>query len=357
MPGTHPKHRAIAALAVALVVIPLIAGRAAGAPPARPAPAYTLLTSDRIGGPGGWDYLALDATGRRLYITRSDHVDVYDTEAAKVVGQVPGTAGVHGVALDPGRARGYTSNGRAGTVTVFDTATLKAIREVPVGGENPDAILYDPAGDKVYTFNGKSRDASVIDAATLEVVAHIALPGKPEFAATDGAGRIYVNIETEPGQLVVIDGATRTVRATWPLAGCDSPTGLALDAAHRRLFSVCDGSVMAVTDAQTGRAVARVKIGEGPDAAAYDPALGLVFSSNGDGTLSIVRQESPDRYVVAQTLATQRGARTMALDPRSHRVYLVTSDFGPAPAATAESPHPRPIQVPDTFTLHVAGTR
>lgn len=321
-------------------------------------PEYALLTSNRIGGPGGWDYLASDAAGARVYLSRGDHVDVYDTASGKVAGQIPGTAGVHGIALAEAHNRGYTSNGRANSVTVFEISTLKVIKEVAIAGQNPDAILYEPVNDRIYTFNGKSKDVTVLDATSLAVIATLPVPDKPEFAATDGAGHVYVNIESEPGQLVAIDGKVPSVRATWTLAGCNSPTGLAIDAQRQRLFSVCDDKVMVVTSATSGKQVARVQIGQGPDAVAYDPALKLVYSSNGqDGTLSIVRQESADRYVVAQTLATARGARTLALDTKSHRVYLVTSDFGPAPAPTADVPHPRPPQVPDTFTVHVAGPR
>ena len=352
-PITEPRAGYAPALAAAMLA--LVALTAVGAPVAED---YALLTSNRIGGTGGWDYLTVDSSGGRLYISRGDHVDVYDTAQAKVTGQVPGTAGIHGVALDERRGRGYTSNGKGNSITVFELATLKVVKEVPVTGQNPDAILYEPVSDRLYTFNGKSTDVTVLNAATLEVVNTLKVSGKPEFAQSDAAGRVYVNIESEPGQLVVIDGKIPAVKATWPLAGCNAPTGLAIDEAHHRLFSVCDDNVMAVTDSATGKQVARVKIGAGPDAAAYDPALGLVFSSNGaDGTLTIVREETPNKYVVAKTLATARGARTMALDAKTHRIYLVSSDFGATPAPTADVPHPRAPQVPDTFTVHVAGPR
>ena len=339
---------------LALAVLSLTVTAASAAPQAGD---YALITSNRIGGTGGWDYIASDAAGARVFISRGDHVDVYDTASGKVAGQIPGTSGVHGIALNEKSNRGYTSNGKGNSITVFDLSTLKVVKEVPIAGQNPDAILYEPVTDRLYTFNGKSKDVTVLNATTLETIATVPVPGKPEFAVADEAGRVYANIETEPGQLVVIDGKVPALKATWPLPGCNSPTGLALDAAHHRLFSVCDDKVMAVTNALTGKQVARVAIGEGPDAVAYDAALGLVFSSNGEGTLTIVKQESPDRYTVAKTLGTARGARTMALDAKSHRVYLVTSDFGAAPAPTADVPHPRPPQVPDTFTVHVAGPR
>jgi YVTN family beta-propeller protein len=242
-------------------------------------------------------------------------------------------------------------------VTAFDLDTLKVIQEAKISGQNPDAILYEPSGKHVFTFNGASKDVTVLDASSLAVVATIPVPDKPEFAAQDGHGHIFVNIESDPGQMVVIDTQKLTVKSTWPLPGCNSPSGLAIDRAHRRLFSVCDGKVMAVTDAVSGGQTALVPIGEHPDAAGYDQKRGLVFSSNGEGTLSVVRQDSPDRYTVVQTLPTQRGARTMALDETTGKVYLVTADFGPAPAATAEQPRPRPALIPDSFVLLVVGER
>jgi len=215
--------------------------------------------------------------------------------------------------------------------------------------------LYEPTGKHVFTFNGASKDVTVLDASSLAVVATIPVPDKPEFAAQDGRGQIFVNIESDPGQMVVIDTQKLTVKSTWPLPGCNSPSGLAIDRAHRRLFSVCDGKVMAVTDAVSGKQVALVPIGEHPDAAGYDEKRGIVFSSNGEGTLSVVRQDSADRYSVVQTVPTQRGARTMALDEATGKVYLVTADFGPAPAATAEQPRPRPALIADSFVLLVVG--
>ena len=225
-----------------------------------------------------------------------------------------------------------------------------------IAADNPDAILYEPVGKHVFTFNGKSKDVTVLDASSLAVVATLPVADKPEFAADDGKGHIYVNIESEPGQMAVIDSRKLSVARTFPLPGCASPSGLALDKLHHRLFSVCDGKTMAVTDAESGKQVARVKVGEGPDAAAYDAKRGLVFSSNGEGTLTVVRQESADRYTVQSTIPTQRGARTMALDEAKGKVYVVTADLGPPPAPTAEQPHPRPVPIPDTFTVLVIGT-
>ncbi|MEO7205245.1 MAG: YncE family protein [Steroidobacteraceae bacterium] len=311
----------------------------------------------KLGGAGGWDYLTMDSAKKRLFISRATRVDVLDIESGKLIGSIPETQGVHGIALASALNRGFTSNGRANSVTVFDLDTLKVIQEVKVPGRNPDAILYEPAGKHVFTFNGASKDVTVLDASSLAVVATIPVPDKPEFAAQDGRGHVFVNIESDPGQMVVIDTQKLNVKSTWPLPGCNSPSGLAIDSAHRRLFSVCDGKVMAVTDTVSGKQAALVPIGEHPDAAAYDKKRGFAFSSNGEGTLSIIHEGSPDRYTVAQTLATQRGARTMALDEATGKVYLVTADFGPAAPATAEQPRPRPTLIPDSFVVLVVGER
>jgi YVTN family beta-propeller protein len=308
----------------------------------------------KLGGGGGWDYLAVDAM-HRLFLSRGTQVDVVDTKSGKLLGTIPNTQGVHGVAFAPELHRGFTSNGRADTVTVFDLDTLKTLQEVKVPAHNPDCILYEPKGRHVFTFNGRSKDVTVLDASTLAVVATIPVPDKPEFAQDDHAGHIFVNIESDPGRMVVIDSRGLTVQSTWPLPGCNSPTGLALDGTHHRLFSVCDGNVMAVTNADSGAQIAQVPIGRGPDAAAYDAQRGLVFSSNGEGTLTVIRQESADHYRVLDTVKTQAGARTMALDPATGRIYLVTAQFGPPPAATPEQPHPRPTPLPDSFTVLVVG--
>ena len=333
-------------LSTALTAVSIAAGASA--------PHMAVLQHWKLGGAGGWDYLAVDAKGR-LFISRSTRVDVVSVESGKLIGSIPDTEGVHGIAFAPGLNRGFTSNGRANSVTAFELDTLKVIKEAKVSGRNPDAILYEPAGKHVFTFNGASKDVTVLDASSLAVIATIPVPDKPEFAAQDGRGQIFVNIESDPGQMVAIDAQKLTVKNTWPLPGCNSPSGLAIDGTHRRLFSVCDGKVMAVTDAVNGKQVALVPIGEHPDAAGYDEKRGLVYSSNGEGTLSVVRQDSADRYSVVQSVPTQRGARTMALDAASGKVYLVTADFGPAPAATAEQPHPRPALIPDSFVVLVVG--
>ena len=336
----------------------LLSGVAAGAAADMvSAPAkMTVLQKWTLGGEGGWDYLTLDSSARRLFVSRATRVDVVATDSGKIVGTIPGTNGVHGIALAEDLKRGYTSNGKGDSITVFDLDTLKVIQEVKIPAHNPDAILYEPVGKHIFTFNGKSKDVTVLDAVKLTVIATLPVPDKPEFAVDDGAGRIYANIESEPGQMVVIDSRTLKMIATWPLPGCASPSGLAIDKAAHRLFSVCDDKVMAITDASTGKQIARATVGDGPDAAAFDATRKLVFSSNGQGTLTVLKQDSADSYRVAETVSTQRGARTMALDPASGKVYLVTAEFGPAPAATAEQPHPRPVPVAGTFTLLVVGT-
>jgi YVTN family beta-propeller protein len=336
------------------LVAALVAGTAGSAPANSD---LQVLQRWKVGGAGTWDYLTLDAAGKRLFVSRSTRVDVISTDSGKVTGTIPNTLGVHGIALAEDTKRGYTSNGKADSVTVFDSDSLAVIREVKLAAHNPDAILYEPVGKHIFTFNGKSKDVTVLDASSLEVVATLAVPDKPEFAVDDGNGHIFVNIESEAGQMTVIDSRKLSVIRTFPLPGCASPSGLAIDKAHHRLFSVCDGKIMVVTDADTGKQIARVPVGDGPDAAAFDPKRGLAFSSNGDGTLTVVREESADRYSVQATVATQRGARTMALDPATGKVYVVTADFGPPPAATPEQPHPRPVPVPDTFTVLVIGAR
>jgi len=311
----------------------------------------------KIGGEGSWDYLTFDPSSKHLFVSRSTRVDVLDTGSGKPLGSIRNTQGVHGIALARELNRGYTSNGRANTVTMFDLRTLKTLQEAKVSGRNPDSILYDPVSKNLFTFNGASKDVTVLDATTLAIVATIAVPDKPEFSVTDGRGRIYVNIESDPGQLFVIDSRTLKKQSLWPLPGCDSPSGLALDSIRHRLFSVCDNQVMAITDAVTGKQVARVTIGDGPDAAAYDAKRGMVYSSNGAGTLTVVHQDSADHYTVADTLPTQRSARTMALDPATGKIYLAAAEFGAPPAATPEQPHPRPTPVANSFVILTVGLK
>ncbi len=301
-----------------------------------------------LGGAGGWDDLSVDSVAHRLYLSRSDRVMVVDTDSRKLVGELPNTNGVHGIALVPALHLGFTSNGKADTVTAFDLNTLKSLGDIKVGS-NPDAILYDPASQRVVVFNGNSANATLIDAATRTVVGTIALDGKPEFARADGKGRVFVNIE-DKGEVQALDPKAASVAATWSLGACEEPSGLAIDIAHRRLFSVCQNGKMAVTDADSGKHIADVPIGSGPDGAGFDAARGLVFSPNGqDGTLTIVHQNDADHYSVLATVPTQKSARTMVLDEATHRVYLPAAEFDPLPANA--SAHTRPPVKPDSFTV------
>jgi YVTN family beta-propeller protein len=313
---------------------------------------YSILARWTIGGEGGWDYLTVDAPMHHLYVTHGTRLEVLDTVSGKVVGNIAGMKGLHGVALDDTGKFGYISDGGANSVVVFDRNSLQTVATIPAG-TNPDGIAFEPVTKTVWAFNGRSHDVSVIDAAQRKVIATIALPGKPEFPQADSKGVVFDNIE-DKNEIVRLDATEKKITATWPLSDCDSPSGLAIDETGRRLFSVCDGKKMAVTDANTGKTLANPAIGDSPDAAGYDAQHKLAFSSNGGGTLTIV-DANGDKYPVLQDLATQRGARTMAFDPNTGRIYLVTAEFGPGPAATAENPRPRPAVVPGSFTVLVVG--
>ena len=315
-------------------------------------PGYKVVTTYKVGGDGGWDYLIADAAARRLYISRATHVIVLDLDSGKTVGDIADTPGVHGIALAPELGRGFVSNGREGTVSIFDLKTLETIGKVKAG-ENPDAILYDPATKRVFTFNGRSQDSTAIDAAKGTVLGTIKLDGKPEFAASDGKGEIFVNIE-DKSEVTVIDPNKLLVKSTWPLAPCESPTGLSMDRKNRRLFVGCE-KMMAVVNADTGKVLATPAIGDGVDATRFDDETGLAFASCGEGVLTVVREESPEKFSVAESVPTQAGARTMALDSKTHNVYLVTAKFGPPPAATADNPNPRRSVLPDSFVVLVVG--
>jgi DNA-binding beta-propeller fold protein YncE len=313
-------------------------------------PGYHIIKTYKLGGDGGWDYLTLDNSAHRLYISRATRVMVIDTESGKQVGEIADTPGVHGIALVPDLNKGFTSNGREGTVSIFDIKTLKTLRKVKVG-ENPDAILFDPASKRVFTFNGRSHDSTALDAEQGKVLGTIKLDGKPEFAVSDEKGGVFVNIE-DKNEMESLDPNKLEVKARWPMAGCEGPSGLSMDREHRRLFAGCDKQ-MAILDADSGKEVSLQPICDGVDATAYDPATKLAFASCHDGKLSVIQEEAPDKFSVAETATTQEGARTMALDPKSHEVYTVTAKFGPAPAATASNPHPRPTIQPDTFVVLV----
>ena len=301
---------------------------------------YKLSGKIPVAGEGGWDYLVVDANARRLYLSHSTHVVVYDVDSHAVVGDIPDTPGVHGIALAPELGRGFVSNGRANSVTIFELKTLKTIGTVPAG-TNPDAILYDGVSKRVFAFNGRSKDATVIDAATGKVLSTFAVGGKPEFAAADGNGNVYVNVE-DTSELLQIDAQKMEVLHRWPLAPCKEPSGLAMDTKTRRLFSVCDNEMMAVVDADSGKVIATPTTGEGADAAAFDPETKFAFSSNGgSGTLTVVHEDGGDKYSVAENVATKKSARTMALDQKRHSLYLPAADLIP-PVAGQKWPTVKP---------------
>jgi DNA-binding beta-propeller fold protein YncE len=314
---------------------------------------YHLINTYKLGGEGGWDYLTIDSSSRRMYISRGTHVIVIDVDTGKSVGDIPDTQGVHGIALAPELGRGFVSDGREGMVTIFDIQSLKPITKVKAG-ENPDAILYDPASKRVFAFNGRSHDATAIDAASGNVVGTIKLEGKPEFAASDGKGGVFVNIE-DKSQIDAIDPNKLAVKASWPLAPCQEPSGLAIDRKNHRLFAGCDNKMMAVVDTESGKVIATPAIGEGVDANGFDPETNLAFASCGEGVLTVVKEESPTKFTVLQNVQTQQGARTMALDEKTHNVAVVTAKFGPPPAATADNPHPRRTILPDSFVVLIYG--
>ncbi|MFN2571831.1 MAG: YncE family protein [Gemmatimonadales bacterium] len=321
--------------------------------PAQPAQTrnfYHVVGRIPLAGEGGWDYLAVDSAAHRLYVSRGTHVAVIDLDRDSVIGDIPNTNGVHGIAFVRELNRGFTSNGRDTTVTIFDLKTLVAISVVKVTGRNPDAIIYDPVSRRVFTFNGGGANATAIDPQSGTIVGTLDLGGKPENAVPDGRGMMYVNIE-DKSEIVAFDPRTLTVRARWPLAPCEEPSGLAMDRRTRRLFAVCGNGLMAVVDPDKGRVVTTLPIGAGTDGAAFDPAPAFAVSSNGEGTMTVVHEESPDSFRVVATVPTQRGGRTIALDERTHRLYTIAAQYGPPPAPTADRPNPRPPVVPGSVVV------
>lgn len=315
-----------------------------------PKPAgYHLIKKTVLGGEGFWDYLALDTETRIMYITHGTEVVLFQIDSGRKLTPISGLQGVHGVAFAPRLGRGYISNGRANVLTVFDLKTREKSSEIKTGA-NPDAILYDDFSGRVFSFNGRSADATAVNVADNSIAGTILLGGKPEFAQSDGSGTIFVNIE-DTSEIAAFDSRSLKVLRRWKLAPGQEPSGLALDKKNRRLFSVCANNLLVVSNADTGAIVATAPIGSGCDGVRFDPVSGLIFSSNGEGTLTVISQEAPDKYVVLETVATARGARTLELDPKTHHVYLVTAEFGPAPAATAENPRPRPQVLPGTFQI------
>lgn len=310
---------------------------------------YHVLNKIKIGGTGGWDYVTVDSNAHRLYATHGTVVDVVDLDSGKPVGSIPQLHGVHGVALAPDMNKGFISNGQSNSVTVFDVKTLAKSGE-PATGMNPDSICYEPKTQRVFTFNGRSNDSTAINAKTGEPLTTFPVGGKPEFCVADGAGKLYVNLE-DKGAIVEIDAAKPAVVRTGSIAPCQEPSGLAMDSKDGVLFSVCDNKMMTVTDIKSLKVVAMPAIGANPDAAGFDPGAGLAFSSNGEGTLTIVK-EVGGKWQAVDTVQTERGARTMAVDPRTHRVYLLAAEYGPPQAGDKKG---RPSILPDSFHVLVVG--
>jgi DNA-binding beta-propeller fold protein YncE len=317
-------------------------------------PGFSVRKSIAIGGSGGWDYLAVDTARNRLYVSHGNQVDVVDLARDTVIGVIPNTPGVHGIAIAYELGRGYVSGGSDSSVTSFDLGTLAVIHRTNVGARNPDAIGYDPFSKRVFTFNGGSASASALDAASGAMVGTVELSGKPEFWATDGRGRMWVNIE-DKALLVQFDPKSLKVLAEWPLPGCEEPTGLGFDAAHRRLFPVCGGNgKMLVLDADRGTVLATLPIGQGVDGGGFDPGLGFAFASAGEGKLTIVG-EAQGSYKVLQEVPTQRGARTMVVDPKTHRIYLSAAEYGPPADSVAGQRRPRAPVLAGSFRVLVVG--
>jgi hypothetical protein len=315
---------------------------------------YHQIASYQLGGDGGWDYLALDTASHRLFVARGDRVMVIDENSGKLVHEITGLHRTHGIAFDYGTRHGFVTASGDSSVTMFDLASLEVLGTVKADA-GADGLIFDPASGHAFSFNGGGNSASAIDGRTGKNVATIPLGGRPEFAAADGKGKVFANLE-DSSAIVEIDTKTNRVMRRWPLAPCESPSGLAIDVAHHRLFSGCENKVMAISDYDAGKVIATVPIGSGVDADRFDAGTGLAFSSNGEGSISVVHEDSPNKFSVVQTVTTERGARTMELDPASHKLFTVTARFGPAPEqATPENPRRRPPILPNSFVVLVFG--
>jgi DNA-binding beta-propeller fold protein YncE len=312
---------------------------------------YKVITKYKIGGTGGWDYVAVDQVNRRIYASHQTTVEVLDADSGKVLGQIAQLHGVHGIAVAPDLNKGFITNGQSNSTTVFDLKTREKVGE-PATGQNPDGVCYEPKTQRIFTFNGNSKDTTAINAKTNEITGNIKLGGKPEFCVVDGAGKLYNNIE-DTSEVVEIDAAKMTVTRRASLAPCEEPSGLAIDVKNKKLFSVCSNKLMAVTDIASMKVIATPAIGASPDAAGFDPGTGLAFSSNGEGNLTIVKLVN-GKYEAVDTVPTVARARTMAVDEKLHRVYLLAAEFGPAPDGK-DGKKGRPPVLPDSFHILVVG--
>jgi len=310
---------------------------------------YKLIRRIPVGAEGGWDYIKVDANAQRLYVARGDHMMIVDEVSGKVLGDIPNTKGIHGTAIADTLGKGYTSNGQAATVTVFDLTTLKPITDIKTTGENPDSIIYDPATKRVFTMNARSNNSTVIDATTDKVVGTVDLGGKPEEPALDGRGNMFVNL-TDSSMIMSFDTKTLAKKGPWSLAPCDGPSALAADTKNRRLFAACD-KMIAVMNMDTGKVVATPAIGGDPDGNGFDPGTGLIFATSREGLLTVIHEDTPDKYTIIGNVNTQFGARTMTLDPKTRHVLTETADFKPAPPATPDNPRPRPQAIPNSFVI------
>ena len=315
-------------------------------------PGYRVSKKMNTGGDGGWDYLIVDEPTQRLFVSHGTVTQVVDIKSGTLLSTITDTKGVHGIAIANDLNKGFISNGRDTSVTVFNLKTLEVITKTKVTGLNPDAILYDEFSHKVFVYNGRTDNATVLDANTNKVIETIKLEGKPEFSVTDGKGNIYVNIE-DKNSITLINASTLKVEKIWSIAPGEEPTGLALDSKNPRLFAVCGNKMMVVVNTQDGKVITTVPIGDGCDGVAFDETKNNIFSSNGEGTISVIKQESENKYSVSETVNTQKGARTIALSSSTHQLFLPAAEYSEAPAATKENPHPRPIIKPNTFVILV----
>ena len=320
---------------------------------AQPTGTYRITQTFPLGGDGSWDYVVPDPASHRVFVGRQNRVMVVDENNGKLLGEVPDIHGAHGTAIAPGTGHGFATSGNDGTVVMFDLSTYKPLGRIPAA-EDADAIIYDPASQRVFTFNGDAHSSTVIDPAAGKLVTNVTLPGKPEYGASSADGKVYANL-TDISEVAEIDTKTLTVTRHWATDGCKQPVSMAIDTAHQRLFSGCRSGVMAISNYRDGKVVATVPIGQGVDGAGFDPASGDAFASAADGTLTVLHEDSPDAYRVIQTLHTATGARNMGLDPVTHKIFVVSAKFGPAPAPGPNGRRGRPPVLPGTFEMMVIG--